>query len=133
MTDNHSHSKEGLESPEVASRTVLFTALAMLAFVGLSIAGARVYYAWQVRGPVNVPPKMFATPRLQTDDSADLAKFEQQQRAQLNGYAWVDRNRGIIQIPITRAIALTAAKGARAYDPIEPPAATVKDGSKTTP
>jgi hypothetical protein len=117
------------ESPEVAARTVVFTILSLVAFVGLSIVGARIYYDWEVRGPVNVPPRTFAKPRLQIDDAADLAKFDQEQQAQIDGYAWVDRSQDIIQIPIDRAMAIVAAKGTGAYDPIEAPAAAANGGA----
>ena len=91
MTDDDMHAEQRPESPEVAARTVLFTALSLVAFVGLSILGARIYYDWEMHGPVNVAPQTFGKPRLQIDDAADLAKFEKEQQAQLNGYAWVDR------------------------------------------
>lgn len=133
MTDNHAHSEQRPESPEVAARTVLFTALCLVAFVGLSILGARIYYEWEIREPVNVAPKTFGTPRLQTDDAADLARFQKEQQSQLNGYAWIDHSQGIIQIPIERAIALVTAKGAEAYGPTEPPSAAVKGGAMLKP
>ncbi|HWG42999.1 MAG TPA: hypothetical protein VN688_09450, partial [Gemmataceae bacterium] len=105
MTDNDARPEQSPESPEVAARPVVFTALSLLAFVGLSILGARIYYDWEISGPVSVEPRTFAKPRLQIDDAADLAKFEKEQRAQLNAYAWVDRSRDIIQIPVDRAMA----------------------------
>lgn len=119
MTDDRADAEIRLEPPEVATRTVLFTALALLVFVGGSIAGGRAYYVWEIKGPLNVPPQAFEKPRLQIDDAADLAKFEKQQRAELNGYSWVDRDRGIIRIPVDRAMALVAAKGTAAYGAIE--------------
>jgi hypothetical protein len=133
MTDNDARPEQSPESPEVAARPVVFTALSLLAFVGLSILGARIYYDWEISGPVSVEPRTFAKPRLQIDDAADLAKFEKEQRAQLNAYAWVDRSRDIIQIPVDRAMALVVAKGAGAYGPIEPPAAAVKGGAAPKP
>lgn len=133
MPDNSSRTERPPESPDVAARSVLLTALALLAFVAISIAGARIYYVSQVRGPLSVPPTLFEAPRLQINDVADLVKFEQQQRAQLNGYAWIDRDQGIIQIPVDRAIALIAAKGASAYEPIEPSAPADKAGGSAKP
>src|SRR5665213_1655424 len=119
MADSDARAEQRPESPEVAARIVLSTILSLVAFVGLSILGARIYYDWEVRGPVNVPPRTFAKPRLQIDDAADLAKFEKEQQAQIDGYAWVDRSQNIIRIPVDRAMAIVAAKGADAYGPIE--------------
>lgn len=133
MIDNDMHAEQRPESPEVAARTVLFTALSLVAFVGLSILGARIYYDWEIHGPVSVAPQTFGKPRLQIDDAADLTKFEKEQQAQLNGYAWVDRSQNIIRIPVDRAMALVAAKGAAAYGPIETPAAAVKGGAAQKP
>ncbi|HWG43668.1 MAG TPA: hypothetical protein VN688_12850 [Gemmataceae bacterium] len=133
MTDNDLRTEQRLEPPDVAARTVLFTALSLVAFVGLSILGARFYYKWEINGPVNVAPSTFGKPRLQVDDAADLAKFEKDQHAQLDSYAWVDRGQDLIRIPIDRAMALVAAKGAGAYGPIETPAGALKDGAASKP
>lgn len=133
MTDNDARAEQRPESPEVAARTVLFTIVSLVAFAGLAILGARIYYDWEVRGPVNIPPTTFAKPRLQVDDAADLAKFEKEQQAQINGYAWVDRSQNIIRIPVDRAIAIVVAKGTAAYDPIEAPAATDNGGATKQP
>ena len=47
-----------------------------------------------------VPPK----PRLQNDPAADLAAERAREQAQLDGYAWVNRNAGIVRIPLDRAM-----------------------------
>ena len=79
---------------------MLLTTVSLVAFVGLSILGARIYYDSEIHGPVNVPPTTFAKPRLQIDDAAELAKFEKHQQAQINGYAWVDRVRISSEFPL---------------------------------
>ena len=132
MTDSERRERQP-ESPDVAARAVLFVALALVGFIGCAIGGARIYYLWEVKEPLHAAPKQFAAPRLQIDDAADLARFEQQARAQLDGYAWIDRERGIIRIPIERAIALIAAKGAEGYGPIEGSAPAENAGGKSAP
>ncbi len=133
MTDNEARAEQRPESPEVAARTVLLTVFSLVAFVGLSILGARIYYDWEIRGPVSVAPRTFRKPRLQIDDAADLAKFDKEQQAQINGYAWVDRGQDIIQIPIDRAMAMVVTKGTGAYGPIETPAAAANSGAAKQP
>ena len=133
MTDNDARTEQRPESPEVAARAVVVTALCLVAFVGLSILGARIYYDWEIHGPVNIPPTTFAKPRLQINDAADLAKFEKEQKAQIDGYAWVDRSHDIIRIPVDRAMAMVVAKGTNAYDPIETPAAAANGGPTKQP
>lgn len=106
----------------MAARSVLFAVLGFFAFVGLSLLGLRVYYAWDVHGLAVIPPHSFAEPRLQSNPTEDLRRFQAKQRQQLTGYAWVDRGQGLVRIPIDRAMDLIAARGADAYAPLDPPA-----------
>lgn len=54
--------------------------------------------------PDSLPPD----PRLQTNESADLQKVLTEQNAGLKGYGWVDKNKGIVHIPIDLAIKIVA-------------------------
>ena len=121
------------QPPDVATHKVLLVALALVGFVGCSIGGARIYYLWEIREPVNAAPKEFAAPRLQINDVADRARVEQKARAQLDGYAWVDRKQSIIRIPIDRAMALIASKGTEGYGPIEEVPSADNSKGKSTP
>jgi hypothetical protein len=58
-------------------------------------------------------------PRLQTMPELDLAAYQRAERDVLEGWAWVDKGRGIAQIPIARAIEILAERGL----PTPPPAA----------
>jgi hypothetical protein len=58
-------------------------------------------------GTLPQPP----SPRLQTDPAADLAALRQAESARLSGYGWVERDEGLVRIPISRALALTAERG----------------------
>ena len=107
------------EAPAVATRAVLFTALGFLAFVGISLVVLRIYYGEQINQTVLVPPTPFAKPRLQTNDAGDLARLQAEQRGRLGGYAWVDREKGIVAIPIEEAMKRVVARGADAYAPID--------------
>jgi hypothetical protein len=57
-------------------------------------------------GTLPQPP----SPRLQTDPAADLAALRQAESARLSGYGWVE-DEGLVRIPISRALALTAERG----------------------
>ncbi len=50
-------------------------------------------------------------PKLQTSPQADLATMQQQDRSVLNSYGWVDRNVGLVRIPISRAMELIVERG----------------------
>lgn len=107
------------ESPAVATRAVLFTAIGFLVFVGISLVVLHIFYGKWTGHAVFVPPTLFAKPRLQTNDAGDLARLQTEQRGRLGRYAWVDREKGIIAIPIEEAMKLLLARGADAYAPID--------------
>ena len=54
-----------------------------------------------------LPPE----PRLQTNPRGDLLELRQKEDRILNSYGWIDRDAGVVRIPIERAMALTAARG----------------------
>ena len=62
-------------------------------------------------------------PRLQTAPLDDLLALRARDAAALDAYAWVDREAGVVRIPIERAIAVLAERGlpARAAAPQEKP------------
>ncbi len=55
----------------------------------------------------SLPPQ----PRLQADPETDITDYLNSQRDSLNTYGWVDREQGIVRIPIDRAIELTLKQG----------------------
>jgi hypothetical protein len=107
------------ESPAVATRAVLFTAMGSLVFVGISLVVLHIFYGERTGHARLVPPTLFAKPRLQTNDAGDLARLQAEQRGRLGGYAWVDRENGIVAIPIEEAMKRLLARGADAYAPID--------------
>jgi hypothetical protein len=93
----------------------------------LGLVGAVLGAVWLFEGLAGfkasavVPPAGFAPPRLQSDPAGELREYQAAQRARLSGYAWADRERGLVRIPIERAMAMVAARGAGAYEPLDPP------------
>ena len=65
-----------------------------------------------------VPPE----PRLQTTPREDLKALRSAEDELLNGYSWVDRNAGVVRIPIDQAMRLTLQRGlpSRTAAPQEP-------------
>jgi hypothetical protein len=57
--------------------------------------------------PQKEPPE----PRLQSAPVKDLAAFRAQEDAILNSYGWVDREKGIVRIPVDRAMEVVAKEG----------------------
>ena len=60
---------------------------------------------------------IFPEPRLQVDYYGDLSKMREQWNEQVNGYGWVDKNNGVVHIPIERAMQLTLQRGLPARMP----------------
>ena len=63
-----------------------------------------------------VPPE----PRLQVNPREDLAALREREDTALRSYGWVDRNAGIVRIPIDEAIKLTLERGLPARSEAKP-------------
>jgi hypothetical protein len=123
------------ESPAVSARMVLGASLGFLAFMIIAMGGLRLFYLALVSGPIYRPPRPQTAPGVQMDSPAEVERVLREQRARLEGYDWTDRQKGVIRIPIERAMALIAARGMRGYDPLEqaPPAADTQPGTGPVP
>jgi len=92
-------------------------------FVGLHyfqsyLSGGRTHAA--AAAPISNPAP---APRLQSNPRVDLKAWRSAQKAELNRYRWVDRQAGIVEIPIEQAMELTLQRGLPARQP-----ATTKGG-----
>jgi hypothetical protein len=57
------------------------------------------------------PVRTFPAPRLQPDDVADMNKFRTQEEIILDTYDWVNKQQGIVRIPIDQAMKIIAQQG----------------------
>ena len=76
-------------------------------FPTLQRAGAPSQYAQPV---ANEPPP---EPRLQIDAPEDLKKMREQEDSVLTSYGWVNKQEGIVRIPVERAMDLLVQRSAR--------------------
>jgi hypothetical protein len=58
-------------------------------------------------GETRLPPE----PRLQVAPREDLANFRAREDEILNGYRWVDKEAGVVRIPISEAMTMTVQRG----------------------
>lgn len=123
------HGDERLETPQVRLRPVLYSALGALLLLALSVAVLRAVYYWQVPVQSFPAPAKFPQPRVETGQRAERDRLAREQNARLSGYHWVDRNSGIIQIPIARAMQILAAEGASGWAPLASPQALSAPGA----
>ena len=50
-------------------------------------------------------------PRLQINGTADYSELRRKEEEALTSYGWVDKNAGVVRIPVSRAMELIAARG----------------------
>jgi len=67
-----------------------------------------------------LPPE----PRLQTKPKQDLRDLRAAEDAILNGYHWIDRNAGVVGIPVSEAMKLTLQRGLPSRPAAQAPSAT---------
>jgi len=116
--------KHEAREPRLVAPVIM--AVSVVAIIILSLLGAGFFMYLQsqhrslhqmqslglVSAPDQTPLTRFPPPNLQLDDGhADSTALAAQQEAKLNSYGWVDRNHGIVHIPIQRAIDLILAEG----------------------
>jgi hypothetical protein len=118
------------QPPDVAPGIVIIAVAGFLGFVALSMAGLFFYLRSAVPNVFEkVTENHFPEPALQKDPLKDLRRFEHDQHAALSSYSWVDRSKGLVRIPIEEAMRIIAARGDRAYDPLDPSAGTLSSGA----
>ena len=66
-----------------------------------------IQYPLAVGQEDRVPPE----PRLQVTPEQDLSTYQARERELLEGYSWVDKNAGIVRIPIEEAMKRVVAEG----------------------
>lgn len=122
---------DALREPDrIRSLPILIIGFGFLAFAGIWVA-LLLYYYFSVVGPgLYVPPRRFAQPQLQTQPLSDLERLETAQRARIERYGWIDRSKGIVSVPIGRAMQIVASKGASAWAPLAQPSASQKSAAQ---
>lgn len=117
---NGKGSGEGYERRDMSVRLVgVFLGGVIVAVIAvfLMMWGLFGYYrAGEVRrGEAISPPadvsQIPPEPRLQVHGAKDLKTFEAEEDGVLRSYGWVDRQAGVVRIPIDRAMKLLAERG----------------------
>ena len=110
----------GHETRDIDVRVVAVFGVALTtAIIVLMAATYGIYHFTSARHAARYPaaPPLAYTrepipePRLQVDAPRELRELRAAEDAALHGYAWVDKNRELIRIPIDRAIDVLAQRG----------------------
>ena len=113
--------RDNREDPAVWTGWVLGLVGGFLLFLATVMFGLHHFYRASsdaTRTPVTLGS--FPIPEIQPNPTQDLREFVRRQNQQLAGYAWADKTKGLVHIPIERAMALVVSRGAAALDPPDP-------------
>lgn len=112
----------GFEERDVSFPPIVMTSLILLAVVLLAfvtmwwLLSFLTHKNIERQGPISAvavearraePPE----PRLQSHPLRDLADLRTAEAAVIESYGWIDREAGIVRIPVARALELTAQRG----------------------
>ncbi len=81
--------------------------LLFMFFSARDTARVALQYPLAAGQEARLPPE----PRLQTNPRQDLRNFHAEEDAVLGSYGWVDRNAGVVRIPIDDAMRITVERG----------------------
>ncbi len=120
--------RRGHEQTDISIRGIVMFGgiLAVVTGVVLLLMGWMFHYFAGLEMKLDLPPSPLAVtprpppePRLQVSPTDDLKAMRAAEDAQLNTYAWVNRQTGIVRIPVDRAIELLAERGlpVRSHEP----------------
>jgi hypothetical protein len=121
------HETGGYEKADAKAGATLRAGLAILGVMFLTaLVLVPMYRALARREAANQPPPAEVVrtqisepaptfPRLLTSEPATLAEFRAHEDALLSGYAWVEKDRGIVRIPIAEAMRIVAERGLPAF------------------
>lgn len=121
MASEPRHQEIHFERTDISARKVLFTGISLLAALWVIIGVVYLCFVYLVhqRAAASPPPlsveehgnPLPPEPRLQSSPRQDLKAMRKQEDWDLNHYAWIDKGKGVVAIPIERAIAIVAQRG----------------------
>lgn len=126
MTSQNQQGNPGFEATDVRPNAIWLVASGLVVCVALVFLGITWMFHYlnrrdlaaqkgseidRVTQAVAATRPQFPAPRLQVAPQADLAALRSREDAELNGYGWVDRQAGVVRIPINRAMDLIVQRG----------------------
>jgi hypothetical protein len=97
------------EGADIKVPGVIGGAAVVVAAIVFALALTRVFLAALGAGihdPSRAPRELPPAPREQLHPLADYQHYRADEQSRLGSYAWVDRQAGIVQIPVERAMSL---------------------------
>jgi hypothetical protein len=110
----------GYEKTDANPRGLLYFAIFMAGILALAFLSMRWLFGYfqKAENPGSFVAAPFAgvrplppPPRIQPNPAADIQDYFQSQQNLLNTYGWIDRQNGIVRLPIDRAMELLLERG----------------------
>lgn len=108
-----------LEPGGVSTRWVTTAAGGFLLLLAVSIVVLGFVFYLAVPGNRIPPYRQFPAPQQTGHPAAETRALFARQQQELNSYRWTNPDHTLVAIPIDRAMSIIAARGAKAYEPIE--------------
>jgi hypothetical protein len=115
-TTNRDHERKDIDVPSLFMIAVilLFSCVVIFIVVTAMMHYFKVHEPTKTSGQANLPVTSagkFPKPRLQVNGAANLATLRAAEEADLLSYGWVNRDSGIVRVPIDRAMQLLLQRG----------------------
>lgn len=94
----------------VSLSLIVFALLICLALIAL-IVGGMMHYLSRREPAATARMADFPAPRLEVRPGTSLTEFRAAEDVDLTSYGWIDRDNGIVRIPIARAMQLLVERG----------------------
>jgi hypothetical protein len=121
MSDTESPANSGYETTDVNPRTLLAWVALLAGVIVLSVVAALVFFDVFAEQAARRDPKISPLapaesqtppePRLIVKEHEDLVVVRKEEEELLDTYGWIDKDRGIVRVPVARAMELVAKEG----------------------
>lgn len=124
--ENNPQPPDSHETTDTPTRPVWITGfLLVISCILIALAVSAMFHSMQrgaktadlattnngVAPSVAASKEQFPAPRLQVAPEVDLAALRARENEELDHYGWIDKNAGVVRIPIDRAMDLIASRG----------------------
>jgi len=124
--------ESGHEISDISPLRVALTGLALATVITMTMLAAYGFFylfhgiesrARPAPSPLSYAPEPVPEPRLQVEPGEELKALRADEDAALKTYGWIDQEKGVVRIPIERAIDILAERGLPARATKSAPAA----------
>jgi len=113
------NSQPRYETRDVATRSMVYSAIGIAALILAGLLASwfsfRYFVGVQQLGPPASPfentRELPPAPRLQVSPTETLKQYQSEESSKLSSYGWIDKNAGVVRIPIARATELSLQRG----------------------